>query len=172
MKYALTAILLLFTSSVFAQGLITDAYISEIEQNIELLEELIEQGLGTERDEFMLKYYRQKLEETKVKTVGGDNRLAFTTQIVNKEPSNNLSQVSHTAQQLLLFSELRNLSGKQITHRWVYQGQVVYEKAFNVGAARWRVWSQKTITTYRGTLTVEIVNAAGQVIQSHSIDIT
>jgi len=120
----------------------------------------------------MLKYYRQKLEETKVKTVGGDNRLAFTTQIVNKEPSNNLSQVSHTAQQLLLFSELRNLSGKQITHRWVYQGQVVYEKAFNVGAARWRVWSQKTITTYRGTLTVEIVNAAGQVIQSHSIDIT
>lgn len=171
MKYVLTAILLLFTSSVFAQGLITDAYISEIEQNIELLEELIEQGLGTERDEFMLKYYRQKLEETKVKTVGGDNRLAFTTQISNKEPVNNLSEVSHTAQQLVLFSELRNLSGKRITHRWVYQGNVVYEKTFNVGAARWRVWSQKTITTYRGTLTVEIVNAAGQVIQSRSIDI-
>ena len=170
MKYAL-AILLLFTSSVFAQGLITDAYISEIEQNIELLEELIEQGLGTERDEFMLKYYRQKLEETKVKTVGGDNRVAFTTKIVNKEPSNNLSQVSHTAQQLVFFTELRNLSGKRITHRWVYQGKVVYEKAFNVGAARWRVWSQKTITTYRGTVTVEIVNAAGQVIQSQSIDI-
>ena len=134
MKYAL-AILLLFTSSVFAQGLITDAYISEIEQNIELLEELIEQGLGTERDEFMLKYYKQKLEETKVKTVGGDSRLVFTTQIANKEPVNNLSEVSHTAQQLVFFSELRNLTGKRITHRWVYNDKVVYEKGFNVGAA-------------------------------------
>ena len=170
MKYAL-AILLLFTSSVFAQGLITDAYISEIEQNIELLEELIEQGLGTERDEFMLKYYRQKLEETKVKNVGGDNRVAFTTQIVNKEPSNNLSHLSHTAQQVVFFSELRNLSGKRIIHRWIYQDKVVYEKGFNVGAARWRVWSQKTITTYRGTVTVQLVNAAGQILQSHSIDI-
>jgi hypothetical protein len=171
MKHALAIFLLLISSSVFAQGLITDTYIDEIEQNIELLEELIKQGLGTERDEFMLKYYRQKLEETKVKTVGGDSRLVFTTKIVNKEPSNNLASVSHTAQQIVFFSELRNLSGKRITHRWIYQGNTVYEKSFNVGAARWRVWSQKTITTYRGTLTVQLVNAAGQIIQSHSIDI-
>ena len=170
MKYALL-ILILFSSSVFAQGLITDTYIGEIEQNIELLEELIEQGLGTERDEFMLKYYRQKLDETRVKTVGGDSRLAFTTLIANKEPTSDLTQVSHTAQQLLFFSELRNLSGKRVTHRWVYNGNVVYEKSFNVGAARWRVWTQKTITTYRGPVTVQIVNAAGQVLQTREITV-
>jgi hypothetical protein len=168
MKYAL-AILLLFTSSVFAQGLITDTYISEIEQNIELLEELIEQGLGTERDEFMLKYYRQKLEESKATKTGGGSRVAFTTRIANKEPTSNLAEVDHSAQQLIFFTELKNLTGETVRHRWVYNDQIVYEKAFNVGAARWRVWTQKTITTYRGTLTVEILNGAGNVIQSQSI---
>lgn len=170
MKYALL-ILLLFTSSVFAQGLITDTYISEIEQNIELLEELIEQGLGTERDEFMLQYYRQKLAESKAAKTGGGNRVAFTTQIANKEPTNNLAEVDHSAQQLIFFTELRNLTGQKVRHRWVYNNQIVYEKAFNVGAARWRVWTQKTITTYRGTLTVQILNGAGNVIQSQSITI-
>lgn len=170
MKYALI-ILLLFTSSVFAQGLITDTYISEIEQNIELLEELIEQGLGTERDEFMLKYYRQKLTESKATVRGGGNRVAFTTRIANREPTNNLSVVDHSVQQLLFFTELKNLTGQKVRHRWVYNDKIVYEKAFNVGAARWRVWTQKTITTYRGTLTVEILNGAGTVIQTQSISI-
>jgi hypothetical protein len=171
MKYALL-ILLLFTSSVFAQGLITDSYITEIEQNIELLEQIIEEGLGTDRDEFMLQYYRQKLKESKASRTGtGGNRVAFTTQIANKEPTNNLSEVDHSAQQLLFFTELRNLSGQTIRHRWIYNDQIVYEKAFNVGAARWRVWTQKTVTTYRGTLTVQILNGAGNIIQSQSIDI-
>lgn len=171
MKHAIAVLLLLFTSSVFAQGLITDAYISELEQNIELLEELIEQGLGTERDEFMLKYYRQKLQESKASATGGGNRVAFTTNIQNKEPVSNLSEVDHSVQQLIFFTELRNLTGQRIRHRWIYKDQIVFEKSFNVGAARWRVWTQKTITTYRGTLTVQILNGAGNIIQSQSIDI-
>ena len=69
----------------------------------------------------------------------------------------------------MFFSELRNLTGKRVSHRWIYNNQVVYEKAFSVGAARWRVWTQKTITTYRGNITVQIVNAAGNVLQSHTI---
>lgn len=170
MRYALLA-LLLFASSVSAQGLITDTYITELEQNIELLEELIEQGLGTERDEFMLEYYRNKLAESRAATTGGGNRVAFTTRIVNREPLNNLAEVDHTQQQLVFFSELRNLTGERITHRWVHNGEVVFEKAFDVGAARWRVWSQKTITQNVGTLTVELVNSAGVVIQSQSINV-
>lgn len=170
MKYALLT-LLLFTSSVFAQGLITDTYITEIEQNIELLEELIEQGLGTERDEFMLEYYRNKLAEAKATSTGGGNRVAFTTRIVNREPFDNLAEVNRSQQQLIFFSELRNLTGERITHRWVYNGNVVYQKAFDVGAARWRVWSQKTITPYQGTVTVELVNSSGRIIQSQSITV-
>lgn len=172
MKYVLAILLLLLTSSVFAQGLITDSYITEIEQNIELLEQIIEEGLGTPRDEFMLDYYRKKLEESKaVRTGTGGNRVAFTTAIANKEPTSNLAEVDHSAQQLIFFTELRNLSGQSVRHRWIYNDQIVFEKAFNVGASRWRVWTQKTITTYRGTLTVEILNGAGTVIQSQSINI-
>ena len=161
--------LLLFASVANAQAL-TDTYITEIEQNIELLEELIAQGLGTDRDKFMLDYYKKKLTEQKASAIGGGNRVAFTTAIVNKEPSNSLNEVDRSQQQLYFFTELRNLSGKRVTHRWKYRSDVVYEKGFNVGAARWRVWTQKTITAYQGPITVEIV-VDGAVVQSAIINV-
>lgn len=161
--------LLLFASVANAQAL-TDTYITEIEQNIELLEELIAQGIGTERDEFMLQYYKKKLTEQKASSIGGGNRVAFTTAIVNKEPANSLNEVDRSQQQLYFFSELRNLSGKRVIHRWKYRGNVVHELGFNVGAARWRVWSQKTITAYEGPVTVEIV-VDGNVLQSAIINV-
>lgn len=161
--------LLLFASVANAQA-ITDTYITEIEQNIELLEELIAQGLGTDRDKFMLDYYKKKLTEQKASAIGGGNRVAFTTAIVNKEPSNSLNEVDRSQQQLYFFTELRNLSGKRVTHRWKYRGEVVYEKGFNVGAARWRVWTQKTITAYQGPVTVEIV-VDGNVVQSAIVNV-
>ena len=166
----LIAILFLMVSATATAQSLTDTYITEIESNIELLEKLIEEGVGTDRDRFMLDYYKNKLTESKASQTGGGNRVAFTTQIVNKEPSNNLSEVDRAQQQLLFFTELRNLTGKRVTHRWIYNGSVVYEKAFNVGGARWRVWSQKTITAYQGTLTVEIV-AGNQVLQSAIINV-
>lgn len=161
--------LLLFASVVNAQAL-TDTYITEIEQNIELLEELIAQGLGTERDKFMLEYYKKKLTESRASTTGGGNRVAFTTEISNREPVNSLSELDRAQQQVYFFSELRNLTGKRALHRWIYNGKVVYEQGFNVGAARWRVWSQKTITAYQGPVTVQIV-VNGQVLQSAILNI-
>ena len=161
--------LLLFASIVNAQAL-TDTYITELESNIELLEELIRSGHGTDRDKFMLEYYKKKLTEQKASAIGGGNRVAFTTAIVNKEPANSLNEVDRSQQQLYFFTELRNLSGKRVTHRWKYRGNVVYEKGFNVGAARWRVWTQKTITAYEGPLTVEIV-VDNNVVQSAIVNI-
>lgn len=161
--------LLLFASIVNAQAL-TDTYITELESNIELLEELIRSGHGTDRDKFMLEYYKKKLTEQKASAIGGGNRVAFTTAIVNKEPANSLNEVDRSQQQLYFFTELRNLSGKRVTHRWKYRGEVVYEKGFNVGAARWRVWTQKTITAYEGPLTVEIV-VDNNVVQSAIVNI-
>lgn len=166
----LIAVLLLIASATASAQALTDTYITELESNIELLEKLIEEGVGTDRDRFMLEYYRDKLAESKAAQTGGGNRIAFTTQIVNKEPTNNLAEVDRAQQQLVFFSELRNLTGERVTHRWIYNGSVVYEKAFNVGGARWRVWSQKTISMYQGAVTVEIV-VDGQVLQSAIINV-
>jgi len=170
MKKLIAVLFLLLASSANAQVL-TDAYITEIEQNIELLEELIAQGLGTERDEFMLKYYKQKLEEKTAVKKGG-NRVAFTTAIDNKEPINNLQVIDrHDSQTIFFFSELKNLQGKRITHRWSFNGNVIYQKGFAVGGSRWRVWTEKAITPFDGVVTVELVDATGNILQSSSITI-
>lgn len=170
MKQLITVLSLLLFSFVAQAQVLTDTYINEVEQNIELLEELIAQGLGTERDEFMLEYYRKKLTESKASRTGGGNRVAFTTAIANKEPVNNLSEVDRSQRQVYFFTELRNLTGKRVTHRWKYRGNVVYEKSFNVGAARWRVWTQKTITPFEGPVTVEII-AEGNLLQSAILNV-
>ena len=171
MKKLIAVLFLLLASSANAQVL-TDAYITEIEQNVELLEELIAQGLGTERDEFMLEYYKKKLTEQKASSVGGGNRVAFTTAIDNKEPINNLQVIDrHDSQTIFFFSELKNLQGKRITHRWSFNGNVIYQKGFAVGGSRWRVWTEKAITPFDGVVTVELVDAAGNILQSSSITI-
>ncbi len=169
MKYLIVALFLLLSSTVFAQS-VTDTYITELESNIELLEGLIAEGVGTDRDKYMLEYYKRKLAESRAAQTGGGNRVAFTTSINNREPVNNLNEVNRNQQQVYFFSELRNLTGKRVFHRWLYNGEVVHEQGFNVGAARWRVWSQKTITAYQGPVTVQIV-ADGQVLQSAILNV-
>ena len=171
MKMLLVVCLLAFAPMALSQSLITDTYITEIEQNIKLLESMQSEGVATDRDKFMLKYYKERLQEAKATETGGGNRVAFTTAVVNKEPSNNLNEVNRAQRQVTFFSELKNLTGKAITHRWVYNGQVVYSKTFNVGAASWRVWTQKTITPYQGVVTVQIVDPAGTVLQTASITV-
>lgn len=170
MKHLIAVLFLLLFASVANAQALTDTYITELESNIELLEKLIAEGVGTDRDRFMLEYYRGKLTESKAAETGGGNRVAYTTAISNKEPVNNLNEVDRSLQQLYFFTELRNLSGKQVIHRWRYRGDVVYEKAFNVGAARWRVWTQKTITAYQGPVTVEIVSE-GRILQSAIVNV-
>ncbi len=47
--------------------------------------------------------------------------------------------------QISYFSELNNLTGHTVTHQWLYHDDIMFEKDFQVGGARWRVWSSKTL---------------------------
>ena len=149
-----------------AEGVITNSYITEIENNIDLLQELVNKGMATDRDKFMLQYYKKKLAETKNSANGESSRLVFTTGIANREPVNNIQEINHNQGTVYFFTELKNLEGKRITHRWSYNGNIVFSQSFNVGGSRWRVWTEKTISTYQGVITVDIVDEKGTVLQS------
>ena len=69
-------------------------------------------------------------------------RAQFTTSIDNREPVDQLIVLSPPQVELFFFTELRNLEGRTVTHRWEYQGQVVSNVPFEVKGPRWRVYSK------------------------------
>ena len=76
---------------------------------------------------------------------GSVAKSAFTTEIVNREPVNDLDSVSTDIKQIYFFTEIRNMSGNRITHRWLHGGETRAEISFNVGGPRWRVHSSKNL---------------------------
>ena len=87
-------------------------------------------------------------------------RAIFTSGIDNREPVDALTSVSNDTNQLTFFTDLRDLTGQTVTHRWEYNGVVMAEIDFNVGAERWRVWSnKKLIPQWVGDWHVVVVDA-------------
>lgn len=101
----------------------------------------------------------------------GVARALFTTGIENREPVDELTATDTALETLFFFTELSNLAGQQVVHRWVYNGQVMAEVPFSVGGPRWRVYSSKQmIPGWIGQWRVEVVNAAGEVMASKAIE--
>lgn len=92
-------------------------------------------------------------------------RSAFTRNIDEREPMENLQNLTNDNGQVKFFTELRDMSGQTATHRWEYDGKVVSEIEFNVKGPRWRVWSSKSfVPAWTGDWKVSVVNGAGEVI--------
>jgi hypothetical protein len=98
-------------------------------------------------------------------------RAVFTSEIEDREPVDQLSRVNAGSDKIYFFTELKDLEGQTVKHRWLYKGELVAEVAFNVNGSRWRVWSSKTLQPDQlGTWTVEVVNGSGDVIASSVIE--
>lgn len=89
------------------------------------------------------------LSEEKVseeKNQGKVSRAIFTSQIIDREPADNLTEISNTSDRIYFFTDLRNLEGQIITHRWEYNDRIMAEVKFKVGGGpRWRVYSSKNL---------------------------
>ena len=97
-------------------------------------------------------------------------RSAFTTEIAEREPTQNLEKLTNDNGQVMFFTELRDMSGQTAIHRWEYDGKVVAEIEFNVKGPRWRVWSSKSLVPeWTGDWTVSVVNGAGEVISDKKL---
>ena len=90
----------------------------------------------------------------------GKQRVArglFTTNIVDREPVDQVLILSNAVKQIYFFTDLRHYQGQTITHRWEHEGKLVMEKTFEVGAPRWRVYSEKDLEpAMTGTWTVVV----------------
>lgn len=96
-------------------------------------------------------------------------RAILTSNVVNREPVDTLtSPVAVTASgpdALFFFTEVVDLAGRAVTHRWEYGGSVVASVSFQIGGERWRVYSRKSVSPGQtGTWTVSASAPDGTVL--------
>ena len=96
-------------------------------------------------------------------------RASFTSGVADREPVDSLSEIMNDQRMITFFTELRNMSGESVSHRWEYNGEVMADVSFQVGGPRWRVWSTKNLHEFwLGEWTVSVVAEDGSVLQSKS----
>lgn len=89
-------------------------------------------------------------------------RAQFTREVVDREPVDTLVELPNDENRVLFFSEVRDMQGQTVTHRWEYQGRVMAEVSFRVDGPRWRVYSEKRLLPEQtGMWTVMVVNQQG-----------
>ncbi len=103
---------------------------------------------------------------------GEVSRAQFTSAIDAREPVDDLTEAAAAStNKVYFFTELRDLEGQTVTHRWTYNGNTMAEVSFTPGSARWRVWSSKELLPdWTGTWTVAVVDAGGTVLTEKSFE--
>lgn len=103
---------------------------------------------------------------------GEVSRALFTTAIEDREPVMAVDSISSSSfSSLTFFTELTDLEGSNITHQWLYDGNVMFEKSFEVNGARWRVWTSKTfLPSWTGIWTVNVLGDDRSVLASKTFE--
>lgn len=110
------------------------------------------------------------MEESSGFSRGSVVRSAFTRNVEEREPVENLQNLTNENGEIKFFTELRDMSGQTAIHRWEYDGKVVAEVEFNVKGPRWRVWSSKSLVPeWTGDWKVSVINGAGEVISEKNL---
>jgi serine/threonine protein kinase len=102
-------------------------------------------------------------------------RAQFTRGIEAREPINRVESVVHADGQQLIrlfyFTDLRNLRGETVTHRWEHKGQPAAEVHFQIGGNRWRIYSSKNLTpSMVGQWRVVVTDSRGNQLKTDTIN--
>jgi hypothetical protein len=89
-------------------------------------------------------------------------RAVFTTAVTDREPADQITSLTNDVQQVYFYTELKDLEGQTVTHKWEHAGEVKAAVSFDVKAPRWRVWSSKTLDpSWTGEWTVSVIDGSG-----------
>lgn len=98
---------------------------------------------------------------------GAVERATLTSGILDREPQDELDEVASDRGKVFYFTELRDMPGETVLHRWEHRGEVVSEVRFEIGSARWRTWSSKDVDPERlGQWSVSAVGSDGRVLDT------
>lgn len=98
-------------------------------------------------------------------------RAVFTTAVEQREPVDQVAVVPNTMREIYFFTDLRQLQGRKVSHRWEYNGRVMAEVTFNIGGPRWRVFSRKSLDpSQTGKWTVVVVDESGWPLRASIFD--
>ncbi len=94
-------------------------------------------------------------------------RAVITNAIQDREPVDKVSALENDQPIIYFFTELQNLGGATVTHRWTLDGKVMAEVPFTVDSPRWRVWSSKNLEpSWTGEWKVSVLDREGTVLET------
>lgn len=94
-------------------------------------------------------------------------RAVITSAVQDREPVDQVFSIQNDQPIIYFFTELLNLEGATVTHRWERDGMVMGEVPFTIGSPRWRVWSSKNLEpSWTGEWTASVIGSTGEVLES------
>ncbi len=98
-------------------------------------------------------------------------RASVTTSVVDREPVDSLDTITNEQELIFFFTEIADLAGGTITHRWEYNDEIMAEVPLEIGGSRWRTHSSKRLFKgWIGEWKVSVVDDSGQVLRSVSFN--
>lgn len=96
-------------------------------------------------------------------------RATFTSGINEREPVDGVDTINTDNNKIYYFTELRDMAGTTVTHRWEHNGQVMAEVPFEIGGNRWRVYSSKSLDpSLTGEWKASVVDANGSTLSANT----
>ncbi len=89
-------------------------------------------------------------------------RSQLTREIKDLEPVDTVAVLTSDRNRIIYFTEIHDMAGQTVMHRWEYNGKIILEIPIKVGTSRWRAYSTKTLLpSWIGDWKVSVVDAAG-----------
>ncbi|MDX8376808.1 MAG: DUF2914 domain-containing protein [Mariprofundales bacterium] len=73
------------------------------------------------------------------------DQAVFASNIKDRNPIDVFTTMAKDIEHVFFYTDLRNLVGHTVRHRWIHNGIVYSEISFDVRAKRWRIWSSKSM---------------------------
>ena len=110
-------------------------------------------------------------EAAEASAVGAVLRAVVTHGVTDREPHDKVENVGTDTDEIFYFTELSDLTGHMVIHRWEQGGEVRAEVAFDVEGPRWRVFSSKKLDpSWQGEWTVSVIDQDGSVMHQDRFD--
>lgn len=98
-------------------------------------------------------------------------RHQFTRNVVEREPVDRLNSATNISP-LYYFTELEDMTGATIVHRWRLNNRLMAEVHFEVHGPRWRVYSSKEmLPDWDGIWKLEVLDGNGNLLATDTISV-